>query len=271
MHRHQIQLKAVIKSIHEAGLKLKPSKCEFGVESTTFLGYVVDRDGIHMEEGKVCNVVQWPTPKNGVELARFLGLAGFYRRFITNFAAISAPLYELVNLKSTAFHTAWSDAESDAFLALKTALGADPVVVSPEPNNFEFQVYVDASQYALGATLRQLQGSPRQDRTIAFYSKKLSDPETRYSAYDRELLGVKEAVQHWHHYLAGSKFTVFCDHRTIHHNLKQHSLTPRQMWYLEPLIQYDFEIEYITGAKNYVQDALSCRPDYKEPPVVRNR
>lgn len=133
----------------------------------------------------------------------------------------------------------------------------------------------------LGATLRQRQPSsfhspsassspPSTERTIAYYSRKLSGPETRYSAYDRELLAIRDALRHWHHYLSIADVTVYCDQKTLQHVLKQSSLSPRQMRFLEPLMQYNFEIHHIAGAKNYVQDALSRRPDYREPPIVRN-
>ncbi|RPA76418.1 DNA/RNA polymerase, partial [Ascobolus immersus RN42] len=186
------------------------------------------------------------------------------------YAATSAHLYSLVNLRPKEFQQAWAESATAAadFQEIKRALSSDPVVVAPEPANTEFEVWVDASQYALGATLRQMQGGEAKvSRTIAYYSRKLSPTETRYSAYERELLGVRDAIRHWNHYLTGGHFTVHCDHKTVHHAMKQSSISPRQMRLIDGLQGYDFDIKHVKGARNYVQDAISRRPDYREPPV----
>ncbi|RPA71168.1 DNA/RNA polymerase, partial [Ascobolus immersus RN42] len=163
-------------------------------------------------------------PTNSKELGGFLGLANFYRRFVKHFAKIATPLYTITNYRPHTFRKAWQEHPQleVAFNAVKNSLCTDPVIVAPEPGNREFRVLVDASNYALGATLRQIQtvkGKP-VERTIAFHSRKLSGPESRYSAYERELLAVKDTVLHWHHYLSGGHFTVFCDHRTVKHALQ---------------------------------------------------
>lgn len=137
--RHRQHLEGVIRSIDEAGLKLKPEKCQFGVNETTFLGYIVDTDGIHMEDGKVTAIRDWPAPKNGRDLAGFLGLANFYRRFIEKFAVKASPLYNIVSLRATEFRKQWSTAMQQAFEKVKEALCADSVVIAPEPGNSEPQ------------------------------------------------------------------------------------------------------------------------------------
>jgi hypothetical protein len=111
-----------------------------------------------------------------------------------------------------------------------------------------------------------------RERIIAYFSRKLLDAETRYSTYDKLLLAIRDAITHWCYYLHGNdggKFLVRTDHSSLQHILKQPKLTSRQMRLLETLQEYDFDIEYWPGAKNYVQDALSRRPDYKEPPIPR--
>jgi hypothetical protein len=111
-----------------------------------------------------------------------------------------------------------------------------------------------------------------RERIIAYFSRKPLDAETRYSTYDKELLAIRDAITHWRYYLHGNdggKFLIRTDHSSLQHILKQPKLTSHQMHLLETLQEYDFDIEYWPGAKNYVQDALRRRPDYKEPPIPR--
>ena len=107
------------------------------------------------------------------------------------------------------------------------------------------------------------------ERIIAYFSRKLHDVETRYSTYDKELR-VRDAIEHWEYYLkSGHRFRVQTDHSALQHILNQPKLTDRQMRLLETLQEYDFDVEHYPGARNYTEDALSRRPDYKKPPIPR--
>ena len=157
---------------------------------------------------------------------------------------------------------------------------ARPALALPQKGNYDYLVRTDASDFAIGATLRQLQfpdgpsikpdGSKPDpiERIITYFSRKLHNAETRYSTYDKELLGVRDAIKYWKYYLkSGHKFHVQTDHSALQHILNQPKLTSRQMRLLETLQEYNFDIEYYPGARNYIQDALSRRPDYKKPPI----
>jgi hypothetical protein len=167
----------------------------------------------------------------------------------------------------------------DAVDMLKAAIIARPALALPRAG-CQYLVRTDASDFAIGGTLRQFQPEDDDDdpagrmreRIIAYFSRKLLDAETRYSTYDKELLAIRDAITNWRYYLHGNdggKFLVRTDHSSLQHILKQPKLKSRQMRLLETLQEYNFDIEYWPGAKNYVQDALSRRPDYKEPPISR--
>jgi hypothetical protein len=156
-----------------------------------------------------------------------------------------------------------------AMTALKEIMAAEPCLALPEGDNCEFLLRTDASDFGIGATLRQKQGKSYEERILAYFSRKLHGAETRYSTYDKELLAIRDALKHWRYYLLGRHTTISTDHASLRHMLSQPKLSQRQMRALEDMMEYDFDVEYLPGAKNYVQDALSRRPDYQEPPLPR--
>src|SRR5882672_10952075 len=207
-------------------------------------------------------------------------LTGVYRKFVLDFARISAPLLDLIVMDQKEYDRVMEEEPRwtkvlDAMDFLKAAMITRPALALPEKGNYKYLVRTDASDFAIGATLRQMQKTEEKgmvDRIIAYFSRKLHDAETRYSTYDKELLGIHDAVDHWKYYLQnGHKFKVQTDHSALQHVLNQPKLTSRQMRLLKTLQDYDFDIEYYPGAKNYIQDALSRRADYKDPPIQGRR
>jgi hypothetical protein len=152
---------------------------------------------------------------------------------------------------------------------LKRIITTHPARALPQRGNDDFMVRTDASDYALGGTLRQMQAG--KENILAYFSRKLHAAETRYATYDKELLTIRNCLKHWRHYLlwGGRKVQVTTDHSSIQHILTQPRLTPRKMRALQDIIENDVKVKYLPGAKNYVQDALSRRPDYQEPPLPR--
>jgi putative transposase len=153
-----------------------------------------------------------------------------------------------------------------AMADLKEILTSEPCLALPEAGNSEFLVRTDASDFAIGATLRQLQQTDDdrpifEEKILAYFSRKLHGAEQRYSTYDKELLALRDALKHWRYYLLGRHTTILTDHASLRHMLQQPKLSQRQMRALEDMMEYDFDVEYLPGAKNYVQDALSRRPD----------
>jgi hypothetical protein len=260
---HRDAVAAVLETLHGDNWHIAPGKCVWGATSVGFIGYVVDREGIHVDPGKIKAIQEWPRPKSVRDVRSFLGLTGFYRRFVHRYAAIARPLFEATN-RTPAGGTRrfeWSSDLEVAFEELKQALTSAPVLTAPEEGNSEFVLHCDASKFAIGSVLSQRQGGV--DRVIAYYSRKLAAPETKYAAYDRELLALKESMLAWRFFTQGNHVTIHTDHRALEQILKQRTLSSRQFGSLVALSSFDYDIRYIRGAKNVVADRLSRRADYE--------
>jgi hypothetical protein len=183
---HMDHVRAVLESLREAGLKAKASKCFFGVEKVEFIGFEVSKDGLNMDAEKTKAIREWLPPASVSDVRSFLGLAGFYRKFIAKFAHTALALYDLCNEKETDFF--WDTRHDSAFRALKEKLISHPILALPEKGNRKFILQTDASGFAIGATLRQTQSTidGPVEKVIAYYSRKLHGAETRYPTYDRE-------------------------------------------------------------------------------------
>jgi hypothetical protein len=260
LEEHEQHVAQVLKKLREHKLYAKESKCEFFQTEVEFLGHRVGRDGVRMMEDKVKAILDWPTPRKVVDVRAFLGLAGYYRKFIRDFSRIAIPLSQLTK-DSVKFE--WGPAQDDAFRALKAAIAKEPVLILPDPK-LPFVVHTDASGFATGAVLQQDQGKGLQP--IAYLSKKMLDAETRYPVHEQELLAIIVALKAWRHYLMGVKFriTVKTDHKSLQHFVTQPQLSSRQVRWQEILADYNFIIEHVEGTANGVADGLSRRADHQE-------
>ena len=184
-------LEAVFSRLKLAGLRLKPSKCHLFQESVSFLGYILNRDGLSCDTQKVEAVENWQEPTSVKEVRSFLGLASYYRKFIENFSSIAAPLTALTR-KGVKF--SWSPECEVAFQTLKTCLTQAPVLSYPT-NNDPYILDTDASNYGLGATLSQIQDG--EERLIAYASRTLSKNQQSYCTTYKELLAVRLFVEHF--------------------------------------------------------------------------
>jgi hypothetical protein len=257
LEEHQQHVRRVLDALREQKLYAKESKCEFFKHEVEFLGHRVGRDGVRMMEDKVQAIREWPTPRSVRDVRAFLGTAGYYRKFIRDFSATSAPLSDLTK-DSVKFE--WAEAHEAAFRRLKEAIAKGPVLILPDPS-LPFVVHTDASGFAVGAVLQQDQGHGLQP--IAFLSKKMSDAETRYPVHEQELLAIIQALTAWRHYLHGSKFVVRTDHKSLQFFQTQPMLSGRQARWKDVLANYDFDIEYVEGKANVVADGLSRRSDHQ--------
>lgn len=161
---------------------------------------MISAEGLSVDPAKIQAILQWPIPKNVKEVRSFLGLAGYYRRFIRQYAAIVGPLTDLLRKKPFK----WSEQAQQAFYTLKQALGSTPVLSLPDFSQ-EFHVETDASGSGIGVVLSQ-QGHP-----IAFYSQKLCPRMRRASTYHREMYAITQAVAKWRQYLLGRRFIIYTD------------------------------------------------------------
>ncbi|GJX61119.1 putative reverse transcriptase domain-containing protein [Tanacetum coccineum] len=239
-------------------LYAKFSKCEFWIPKVQFLGHVIDSRGIHVDPAKIESIKDWASPKTPTEIRQFLGLAGYYRRFIEGFSKIAKSMTKLTQ-KGVKFD--WGEKEENAFQLLKQKLCSAPILALPEGSE-DFVVYCDASHKGLGVVLMQ------REKVIAYASRQLKIHEKNYTTHDLELGSVVFALKIWRHYLYGTKCTVFTDHKSLQHILDQKELNMRQRRWLELLSDYDCDIRYHPGKANVVADALS-RKERIEPLRVR--
>jgi hypothetical protein len=225
---------------------VKPSKCLFGAREVDYLGHIVSQDGVRVDNRKIDAMQSWPSPKMITELRGFLGLTGYYRKFVRNYGLIAAPLMNL--LKKGNF--GWTPAAAAAFDQLKNAMVTTPVLALPDFTAL-FIVETDASEFGIGAILSQ------QGRPIAFLSKALGPAKRAWAIYSKEMLAVMEAIKTWRPYLLGRKFQIQTDQKSLKFLLEQRIVTPEQQKWVSKLVGYDYDIVYRPGRTNAAADAMS--------------
>lgn len=255
---HEQHVKKVLKALSQFDLFVKAEKCEWSVTTTEFLGYVLSPQGIHMSDDKLKAIQDWPTPKSKHDVQVFMGFCNFYRRFIEGFSRIAKPMYELTG--SVPWN--WTPRCQTAFDVLKQKFAEAPMLLHYDPSQPAF-VETDASNYALGAILSQRDPGGKL-HPVAYFARSLSKPELNYEIYDKELLGIVEAMKEWRTYLEGAEhpITVLTDHKNLEYFTTTKTLNQRQARWSELLSRYNFRIKYTPGHNNKA-DALSRRPDFK--------
>jgi len=245
--------------LKEKKLYAKLSKCEFWLNEVSFLGLVISGSGIAVDPSKVDAVSQWETPMSVTEIRSFLGLAGYYRRFIEGFSKLALPLTQLT-CKGKAF--VWDVQCENIFNELKQRLTTAPVLILTKSHE-RFVVYCDASELGLGGVLMQ------DNKVVAYASRQLKIHERNYPTHDLELAAVVFVLKIWRHYLYGSRFEVFSDHKSLKYLFDQKELNMRQRRWLELLKDYDFELNYHPGKANVVADALSRKTLHMSAMMVK--
>jgi hypothetical protein len=238
--------------LREHKLYAKFSKCEFWLDSVKFLGHTISSEGISVDSSEVQEVMDWQPPKSAHQIRSFLGLAGYYRRFIPDFSRIAKPMTELLK-KGVKF--VWSEACDKDFQKLRELLTSAPVLAQPG-NSKPYEVYCDASGTGLGCVLMQA------NRVIAYASRALRPHEKNYPTHDLELASVVHALKMWRHYLMGARCNIFTNHKSLKYIFTQSDLNMRQIRWLELIKHYDLEVHYHPGKANVVADALSRKAHY---------
>lgn len=246
---HDQHLRIVLQILREKQLYRKLSKYEFWLSEVVFLGHVVSADGIRVDPKKIKAIVQWKAPKNLSEVRSFLGLAGYYRRFVNGFSKIALPMTKLLQKN---VHFIWDDQCQKIFETLKRMLTEAPVLTLPESGK-DFVVYSDASLSGLGCVLMQ------DGKVISYASRQLKPHERNYPTHDLELAAVIFALKIWRHYLYGERCYIYTDHKSLKYLLSQKELNLRQRRWIELLKNYDCVIDYHPGRANVVADALSSK------------
>jgi hypothetical protein len=234
---HVKHLRIVLQRLRDHKLYAKFSKCEFWLDSVKFLGHTISRDGISMDPSKVQEVMDWKPTKSVHQICSFLGLAGYYRRFIQDFSRIAKPMTELLK-KVVKF--VWSQECDKAFHTLRGHLTSAPVLTQPDMSK-PFEVFCDASGTGLGCVLMQ------ENRVIAYASRALRPHEKNYPTHDLELAAVVHTLKLWRHYLMGNRCNIYTDHKSLRYIFTQSDLNMRQRRWLELIKDYDLEVHYHPG------------------------
>ncbi|KAL0560424.1 hypothetical protein IC582_000829 [Cucumis melo] len=256
---HEEHLRMVLQTLRDNKLYAKFSKCEFWLKQVSFLGHVVSKAGVSVDPAKIEAVTGWTRPSTVSEVRSFLGLAGYYRRFVENFSRIATPLTQLTR-KGIPF--VWSKACEDSFQTLKQKLVTAPVLTVPDGSG-SFVIYSDASKKGLGCVLMQ------QGKVVAYASRQLKSHEQNYPTHDLELAAVVFALKIWRHYLYGEKIQIFTDHKSLKYFFTQKELNMRQRRWLELVKDYDCKILYHPGKANVVADALSRKVSHSAALITR--
>ena len=256
-NEHIARLGEVLSRIKEAGLKLKPSKCELFKPEVLFLGHIAGQDGIRPNPKLVESIRTWKEQTNVKEIQQFIGLCNYYRQYIQNFSERAAPMTRLTQKK---IPFKWDHACQLSFDDLREALCSAPVLAYPQ-NEGEFVLDTDASDVGVGAVLSQVQNGV--ERVIAYASTKLSKCQKKYSVTRRELLAVVTFTNHFRHYLLGRKFLLRTDHGSLQWIFNFKDPVGQVARWLESLSQYNFKIQHRPGKKHQNADSLS-RKDFDQ-------
>ncbi|WVZ70928.1 hypothetical protein U9M48_019557 [Paspalum notatum var. saurae] len=233
-------LRLVLQRLREHRLYAKPSKCEFWIDEVPFPGHIVSKGGIAVDPRKVSAVVNWEIPRTPREIRGFLGLAGYYRRYIENFSKVAKPMTSPLEKDAT---FKWTEARRKAFDELKKRLTTAPILVLPDP----------AKKFTVWAVF------DAEGKVIAYASRRLRKHEVNYPTHDLELAAVVHALKIWRHYLFGTKCEFYTDHKSLKYIFTQNELNMRQRRWLELIKDYDMEIHYHPGKANVVAYAPSER------------
>lgn len=248
-------LKTVFDRLRQYNFKLNAQKCKFARSELKCLGLMCSAKGIRPDPARIEKIKDYPIPVNKKKMEEWLGLVNYYRKFIPNCADLTEPHYALLR-KKVKFE--WSEDCQKAFEKLKEALTTEPVLLHHPDTAKSFDVFTDASSFALGAVLEQ------EQRVVSYASRTLSATERGYPVSDLEQLAVVFAVENWRHFLTAQPFKVYTDHRPLAGDLKKKSQSSRLMRYKLRLSEFNFEVIYRKGKNNGNADALSRIEDDDE-------
>jgi hypothetical protein len=244
---HEQNLRVVLQTLRENQLYGKLSKCEFWLEKVTFLGHVISGEGIYVDPNKVEAIVRWERPTNVTEVRSFLGLAGYYSRFVEGFSRLVTLLTRLTE-KNVKFE--WTEECERSFQELKSRLTFALILIIPTSTG-GFVVFSDASYKGLGCVLMQ------NGKVVAYASRQLKKNEQNYPTHDLELATMIFALKIWRYYLYGESFEIYTDHKSLKYLFSQKELNMRQRRWLDLLKDYDCNIQYHPRKANVMADALS--------------
>ena len=256
---HLEHLRRVFTQLRQANLSLKLSKCQFGLKQVEYLGHVIGGGVILPNPRKLEAVHHYKRPETKTEVKSFLGLTGYYRKFVPQYATISTPLSNLLK-KGKREKVEWTPECEQAFQTLKKKLGEPPVLIVPDFSR-PFVVQTDASNVGIGAVLTQ-KGADDKEHPVAFASRKLK-PRENYSVVEKECLAIVWALQFFYPYLYGQHFVVETDHQPLTWLQRMKNQNPRLARWALTLQPYKFDVRHRAGAQHKNADGLSRGPPSK--------
>lgn len=256
--QHEQHLRVVFERLRKGNLSINADKCQIAKRELDFLGHQITADGLRPTETKVEAIRSFKIPSVAKDLKRFLGMVNFYRPFLPHAAKNQSVLQKLItgNKKNDRSEIVWSPESLSAFESCKSEL-VNATMLNYMSTNSKLTLTVDASDEAVGAVLHQVINGTVQP--LGFYSKRLSDAQRKYSAYDRELAAVYQGVDHFKYALEGREFTIYTDHKPLVFAFQQRNekATPRRVRQLDFISQYSTDIQHIKGSENNIADWLS--------------
>jgi len=244
---HEEHLRLTLQLLREHQLYAKLSKCDFYRDRIQYLGHIISEEGISMDPEKIEAIMNWPTPRNVTDIRCFMGLVGYYRRFIEGFSKVS---HSITSLQRKGINFEWTPICEEIFQQLKNLLTSAPILKVADPEKY-FVVCTDACGQGLGGVLMQ------DNHVICYESRKLKEHEKNYATHDLELAAIVHALKMWRHYLMGRRFELRTNHYGLKYLFDQPTLNARQARWLEFLCEFDLEIKHIKGKENKVADALN--------------
>ena len=257
---HKVHLRTLFERLTEYGVSIKPSKCLLGVDALDFLGHRITPEGVLPTPERVSVIRDFPMPTSVKQAQRFIGMVNYYHRFVPNLANILVPLHNFITdfqklpRASQRSFTLSIECQDSVEMA-KKALADATLLVHPL-DDVKYCIVTDASNFSVGGVLEQKNGPVWEP--LAFFSKKLSNTESQYSAFDRELLAIYLAIKHFRYFVEGRHFTIYTDQRPLIGALQSKTeRSPRQIRHLDYISQFTSDIRHISGRENVVADALS--------------
>lgn len=252
--KHIQDVARVLKRLEKAGLTVKPIKCRFAQDHVKFLGHEVGSGKRSPSEAKMQAIQEFPTPTTKTQIRSFLGIVGYYSRYIPNYSVIAAPLTDALKGRVKKEKVLWNPECEKAFVELRAKLTERPVLYSPDYSR-DFIVQTDASGSGAGIVLAQR--NEEGEHPILYLSKKFSRAEKNYSTIERELAAIVYGLRKLNHYLDGQKFVIETDHNPLTFLNKMVGTNARLTRWALCLQQYNFTIVHRAGKLNGNADGLS--------------
>jgi hypothetical protein len=252
---HLRHVDIILKKIASARLTIKPSKCKFAQNCVKYLGHMVGGGCRTPTEAKIQAVLDFPTPENKTQIRQFLGLSGYYAKYIKEYAIIAEPLTRALKGKNRKEKVEWSAECDQAFQTLKQKLTEKPVLYAPDYSK-EFVIQTDASDKGVGVIMAQ-KGENNTDHPILYLSRKFSESEKKFSTTEKECAGIIFAIKKLRHYLDGQPFTIETDHNPLVWLRTNAGHNPRLMRWALALQPFNYKVIHRAGKENQHADCLS--------------